>query len=153
VFDTVIGLPLHPLVVHAVVVLLPLAALATIAVAVRAPWRRFAPLLMVLNAGVMIAAWVAVQSGQALEHRVEQFSQPSGLQDHAAWGKRLLLLSVALFVGAVVIWFARRADGLAMVVGVLAVIGAVGIVVITVYVGHSGATMVWKNVIANTRSG
>ncbi len=31
-FDTVNGLPVHPLVVHAVVVLLPLALLGTIAV-------------------------------------------------------------------------------------------------------------------------
>lgn len=34
------GLPVHPLVVHAVVVLLPAAVLGTIAVAVRPAWRR-----------------------------------------------------------------------------------------------------------------
>ena len=39
-FDLINGLPVHPLVVHAVVVLLPLAALGTIALAVRPAWRR-----------------------------------------------------------------------------------------------------------------
>lgn len=149
-FDTVIGLPLHPLVVHAVVVLLPLACLATVAVAAREPWRRFAPVVMVLNGGVMVAAYVAVQSGEALQRRIVQFSTPAGLAGHAEWGKRLFLLSVALFVGSVVIWFTRRSRALGTAVAVLAVVGAVGIVTITVYVGHSGATMVWKDIIANT---
>ena len=44
-FDTIDGLPVHALVVHAVVVLLPLALLGTIAIAVRPAWRaRFGPL-------------------------------------------------------------------------------------------------------------
>ncbi len=111
VFDTIAGLPIHPLVVHAVVVLLPLACLATIAVAVRPSWRRFAPALAVLNAAVMVAAFVAVQSGESLEHRVEQFSEPAGLHDHAEWGERLMFLAAALFIGALVIWVDPHADG------------------------------------------
>ncbi|MCW2828706.1 MAG: hypothetical protein JWQ67_2322, partial [Marmoricola sp.] len=44
-FDTFNGIPLHPLVVHAVVVLLPLAILGTIAIAVRPGWRgKYGPL-------------------------------------------------------------------------------------------------------------
>ena len=39
VFDLINGLPVHPLVVHAVVVLVPLAALGTIAIALRPAWR------------------------------------------------------------------------------------------------------------------
>ncbi len=37
---TVGGIPAHPLVVHAVVVILPLAALGTLAIAARPAWRR-----------------------------------------------------------------------------------------------------------------
>ncbi|HSU11443.1 MAG TPA: DUF2231 domain-containing protein, partial [Pseudonocardia sp.] len=37
---TVDGIPAHPLVVHAVVVLLPLAAVATLLVVARPVWRR-----------------------------------------------------------------------------------------------------------------
>lgn len=39
-FDLINGLPVHPLVVHAVVALLPLACLGTLAIAVRPVWRR-----------------------------------------------------------------------------------------------------------------
>ena len=39
-FDTLLGLPQHPLVVHAVVVLLPLTALVEIAVALQPRWNR-----------------------------------------------------------------------------------------------------------------
>ena len=65
----------------------------------RPAWRRFAPALAVLNAAVMVAAFVAVQSGESLEHRVGQFSEPAGLHDHAEWGERLMFLAVALFIG------------------------------------------------------
>ena len=42
-FDSFLGLPLHPLVVHGAVVLLPLAALGVIALVLRSAWReRFA---------------------------------------------------------------------------------------------------------------
>lgn len=50
-FDLVNGLPVHPLVVHAVVVLLPLAIVGTILVAVRPTWRRaYGPLVVVASA-------------------------------------------------------------------------------------------------------
>lgn len=152
VFDTIAGLPIHPLVVHAVVVLLPVACLATIAVAVRPAWRRFAPALAVLNAAVLAGAFAAVQSGESLEHRVEQFSEPAGLNDHAEWGGRLLILAAALFVGALVIWVTRTRTALASVVAVVAVVGAVATMGLTAVVGHSGATMVWKDIVSNTKA-
>ncbi|MBL8931586.1 MAG: hypothetical protein JNL54_15810 [Kineosporiaceae bacterium] len=150
-FDTVMGLPLHPLVVHAVVVLLPLACVLTVAVAVKADWRRFAPLLAVFNLGVAIAAFVAVQSGESLERRVEQLSRPAGLEDHAEWGEKLVPLSFALVIGAGVIWYTRSRTTWARVVAGLAIVGAIGTIGLTMLVGHSGAEMVWKDIIANTR--
>ncbi len=46
-FDLINGIPVHPLVVHAVVVLLPLALLGTIAIAVKPAWRRpYGPLVV-----------------------------------------------------------------------------------------------------------
>ena len=50
VFDTIFGLPTHTLVNHAAVVLVPLAAIATIAVALRPRWRE-------RYAGWMVLAW------------------------------------------------------------------------------------------------
>src|SRR5688500_18224351 len=40
VLITIAGLPAHPLLVHAAVVLIPLAALGTLAIAIKASWRR-----------------------------------------------------------------------------------------------------------------
>lgn len=64
--DAVFGLPLHPLVVHAVVVLLPLVALAVIALVLMPRWRaRFAvPLLGLLVVGA-VSAVVAMLAGEA----------------------------------------------------------------------------------------
>lgn len=70
-FDLINGLPLHPLVVHAVVVLLPLATLGTLAIAVRPAWRRPYGLLVVACTALATALIpVSTSSGEALEKHV-----------------------------------------------------------------------------------
>jgi hypothetical protein len=153
VFDTVTGLPLHALVVHAVVVLLPLACLVTIAVAARPSWRRFAPALVALNAVVAAMAFVAKRSGENLAHRIEQFgTQPASLDTHFLWGARLVWMAAGLLAVAVVLWLTHRTKGLANVVAVVAVLGSLATIGVTGVVGHSGATAVWKDTIANTKA-
>ena len=69
-FDTVTGLPVHPLVVHAVVVLGPLAALLAVTYVVVPRWRvglRWP--LVLLSVVAAASAFVAEQSGEALEER------------------------------------------------------------------------------------
>jgi hypothetical protein len=71
VFDTVLGLPVHALVIHAVVVLGPVTGLVAIAYAVRPPWRRLLRLpVAVLAVVTALSAVVAVESGQELEQRL-----------------------------------------------------------------------------------
>lgn len=66
-FDTVFGLPLHTLVVHAVVVLVPLAALGTVAIAAVPAWRaRFGVPVLLLTVAAVASVPVAVQSGSAV---------------------------------------------------------------------------------------
>ncbi|MCX6467463.1 MAG: hypothetical protein NTW05_28360, partial [Pseudonocardiales bacterium] len=62
------GLPLHPLVVHAVVVLLPLAALGTVACALRPSWRAqlAVPTLLVALAGTAAVPVAALAGDQLL---------------------------------------------------------------------------------------
>lgn len=151
-FDVVAGLPLHPLVVHAAVVLVPVAA---IVVAVAGVWPRFRRWAGYLPAALGLAALVVVpiatQSGEALEQRL---GEPPYIERHADLGEALIPWVVALAVtGGVVtaLELLRRRGrllhrGVVVVVAVTAVAVGIGAVVQTVLVGHSGATAVWSDV-------
>ena len=149
-FDTIAGLPMHPLLVHAPVVLLPLGALGLLLVLVRRAWReRYGFLVgaaLVAGAG---AAFAAAESGEALAKRV---GVPA---DHSTWGDRLPLAAGALAVVALGWLLSTRRSaqsGLAKGLGALAAVLAVAVVALTALVGHSGASAAWKDRIAATPS-
>jgi hypothetical protein len=150
VFDTFAGLPLHPLVVHAVVVLLPLMSLVTIAVAARPAWRVAALPVVVADALVLVGALVAKESGERFQARLSQLRGGAAVaSEHAEQGGRLPLFALALLVAAVVVWFARRRPGLAGASVVLAVVAGLAAISWTVVVGHSGAEDVWSSVVSS----
>ena len=92
-FDSILGLPLHPLVVHAVVVLLPLAALGVIALTVVPRWRqRYAALVLIALVVATGSAFVAKESGEALARVV---GEPG---DHGEWGDLVPIAAFALLV-------------------------------------------------------
>ena len=67
-FDTVLGLPVHPLVVHAVVVLVPLSAVGAVAIALVPRWReRYGVLVLLLSTAALAMVPVATRSGDSLE--------------------------------------------------------------------------------------
>lgn len=147
-FDLVNGLPVHPLVVHAAVVLVPLTALGVLLMAL---WPRFSRSLgwLVVVGGVVAAgaSVVAKASGEALEERV---GEPGF--DHGDLGEAMPLFAAALLGVAVVLWLMDRstpADGpaprraLRIVVALVAVLVAVGNLVWVYRVGDSGAKSVW----------
>lgn len=149
-FDTIGGLPVHPLVVHAVVMLLPIASVALIIIFFVPRWRKqYGWLTMIAMAAGTGAAVVAKESGEALAARVGLPVQHQQLAD--------ILVPVALVtfvVSAVWFWLQRRADAAqtrsvaARVVGVVAMLLSVAVIVLTVLVGHSGATAAWADTIA-----
>lgn len=148
-FDTISGLPLHPLVVHAVVVLLPLMAIVTVAVAVRRRWRSVAPYVVVANAVVVGLAFVAEQSGEMLQRRLRQFN-PGVAQEHGEQGELVIYVALGLLAASVLVWLTSRSARLvpfAVAVAVLAGAGAIGWTYVT---GESGARAVWEDTIANT---
>ncbi len=137
------GLPLHPLVVHAVVVLLPLSALGLIAcIVVKRLRQRYAGLAVLGLAAGTGAAWVAVLSGHAL---ADQVGTPAA---HMAWGEWLPRVATATLVAAAVWYFLQRGkaetDNLAKGLGILTALLSAASVALTVVVGHSGATAVWS---------
>ena len=99
-FDLINGLPVHPLVVHAVVVLLPLAVLGTIAIALRPAWRLPYGYFVVGAAAVAtVLLPVSTSSGEALEERVGNPGEHAELGDQLIWfALPLLILLVALVV-------------------------------------------------------
>jgi len=147
VFDTIAGLPLHPLAVHAVVVLLPLMAVITIAVAARPGWRRFAGPVVVGDAVVLVASFVAKQSGETFQHRLSVLANGAQIaKDHAREGNLVPPIALALLVAAIVVWLARRRPALVVLSVVLAVVTGAGAIGWTLVVGHSGATAAWSYV-------
>jgi len=146
VFDTVLGLPIHALVVHGVVVLLPLMAIATAVVACVPRWRaRAAWPVVVIDAGMVAMTFVARQSGQALQARLGgQIAQ-----EHAAIGRNLIWFAVAMFLASVVV-AVMRGSRRTTVGGVLTVVAGVFVVWWTVRVGHTGADALWKGIVTST---
>lgn len=168
-FDLINGLPVHPLVVHAVVVLLPLACLGTIAIAVRPRWRARYGVLVVACAALATALIpVATSSGEALEEHV---GDPGA---HAELGDQLIWFAVPLLVvSAALVWLDRRrraalqtatpegADAdttsgdrgaplATRVVAVLALVAAVATSVQVYRVGDSGARAAWGDQVGSS---
>lgn len=141
------GLPLHPLVVHVAVVLLPLAALGLIAAVISTRVRRpYGWLIMVaLTIGVG-AAIVAKSSG-------EQLAEVEPLPErHSDLGNLLVRIAIGLVLVAWAWWLLWRRRDRARhgrpsiaerVLGVLTVPLALAAVVFTGLTGHAGAQATW----------
>ncbi len=152
-FDSIAGIPLHPLVVHAVVVLLPLACIGAIAVAIVPRWDRQFGFLVVSCAVVATgSAWVAKQSGEALASRVGFPAEHQAVARWVPWFAGLLLICIAA------LWWLDRTRSGARTTSVkvvaagtiVAALAALGWVIVA---GHSGATAVWGNTIDSTTPG
>lgn len=157
-FDTILGLPLHPLVVHAVVVLSPLTAVMLLLFSVSERFRAWSGWLTTPTAAVTtVLAFVATQSGEALERRV---GESALVEEHAEMGDVLPWVLVGATVVAAVLWWVwrsartdrtdgsgpRRPSTLMRALAVVGVLAAIGLTVDVALVGHSGATAVWSGV-------
>jgi hypothetical protein len=154
-FDTVAGLPMHPLVVHAVVILVPLAAIGAMVMAFSPSFSRRFGVLVVIGAGSGAgAAVVAKESGERLAARV-------GVPElHQELGSLLPYVAAALFVLVLVFWLfdrgipANRPRPLWLrLLAALLVVAAIGATAWTVRVGHSGAVAVWTSIVDGTPKG
>ena len=95
---TVNGLPLHPLVVHAVVVFLPLTVLGAIGISVWPAVRRHFGLLVLLASAVsVVLVPIGTSSGEQFRARLGSFIAQRVAQ-HANYAHKLLPLAAALFV-------------------------------------------------------
>jgi hypothetical protein len=154
-FDTITGLPVHALVVHATVVFLPLTVLVALAFALVPAWRWVLrwPLLVsaVVSMGTM---FVTRQSGRAL---YDKLGSPEFVNEHSERGHLLFWFVLVFFVIAVAAVFllggkTRISGGkdregaakpLQLAIIVLLVVASVGTGYQTVMAGDAGARAVW----------
>ena len=175
-FDLINGIPVHPLVVHAVVVLLPLTVVGTIAIAVVPRWRlTYGPLVVIAALVSTILIPVATSSGEELEKRV------GDVDHHAEMGEMLIWFAIPLLVLVTALWWLERRQGrtadsetgstagsharteagyasieagpgrtLVTVVAVFAVVAALATAFQVYRVGDSGAKAVWEDSTSQT---
>lgn len=137
---TFFGLPLHPLVVHATVVFVPLAAIALIAAAISPRLReRMGLIPAVLAVVAFVLTPISTFTGENLE---EAIGDP--LFDHADYGEMLWWLTLPMAVLAVAAWLlGRRGSGLARLLTALAALVGIGAVGLVGVIGHTGASSAW----------
>ena len=147
------GLPAHPLVVHAAVVLLPLAAVATvICAAVPRARRHYAPVALGLALVATLAVGLAQGSGEELE---EQVDETELVEEHTEHGEQVLPWAIAVTVAAAAVTavpvVARRRPTLSgravtAALVVVSLVAGAGATWTVVEVGHSGAKATWDEV-------
>ena len=148
-FDTVLGLPVHALVVHAVVVLVPLSAVGVVAISLVPRWReRYGVLVLLLSTAALVLVPVATQSGKSLQERIDASGVVARqIEDHKAVANLVLWPTLAMWVLAavLVLMTRRRREGPAVkLVAGLAVVAALLAGAVVVRAGHLGSTAVWS---------
>jgi hypothetical protein len=163
----VTGLPVHPLVVHLVVFLVPLAALSAWAMALLPRWRWLSRwVALASGSGALLAVVVARQSGESLlEDRPFLTSAASKarylLETHQERAGQLLWATIALLVLVAAAFLVLPAPtGLAngrldhpgsgsstvwRVLTVLLLVVGLGALVLVVLTGDAGARAVWSD--------
>jgi len=152
VLDTIFGLPMHPLIVHATVVIVPTATLLVALAAVYPRFRAWAgpvPALAALLSCLLVP--LSTGSGEELQHRV---GDTSLVEKHADLAETLIWFVIPLAAVAVAgYWLHRRASdghqagkGLVVTVAVAAVALSGATLVDVGLIGHSGAKASWSKV-------
>ncbi len=138
--------PLHPAVVHfplALAVLLPLAAVAALVLlrlgaGVRAAWIPVA----VLAGLLALSAWIAVETGEEQEDRVEEVVPEEALHEHEEAGERVLWGGVAVFALTLLGLVPGRAGAGGRILGTA---GALAVTALAVDAGSKGGELVYRH--------
>jgi uncharacterized membrane protein len=149
------GIPIHPLVVHAAVVLVPLAALFASAYAVlpRRRWQTRTPAVVLSVAGAL-SVQLAAMTGDQLKESLHE--NTSLIQSHEHWAGLLQAASWALAGLVVIAWWALphenplperdHRQGVTVLSGPLMLllpVVSVAVLVLVVLTGDAGARAVW----------
>ena len=154
-FDLVLGLPVHPLIDHFVVVLVPMFSILQILNVLKPKLKEKYGWITVGGLAVALGATgIASSSGESLALRV---GYPG---DHAQQGEALVGVVSALFIGSAV-WmiFTEKYEfpikslvKYLPLLGKATILAAIAALITTIVVGHSGAKAVWDKKLASTKS-
>ncbi len=163
-WPTIFGLPAHPLIVHATVVMVPLAAVAVLLHAFWAPARtRLGLVTLLASLLAVVLVPLSTSSGEQLEKEV---GRSSYVEAHARLADGLLPWVIGLAVVAALLWVRDRRDAgrttpvvssrpgrrvtdvllAPVVIGALAVVAVLGTTQQVARIGHSGAKAAWHGV-------
>ncbi|MGH8825913.1 MAG: DUF2231 domain-containing protein [Jiangellaceae bacterium] len=147
--DTVFGVPLHPLLVHAVVALVPLTMLGTVAVALVPRLRGTYGWLVVAAAAASFAAVpFTTRSGENLKESLSLGGPVlEKVNEHQQMGERVIWAVGAMFVFNLLLMLAHRAGrpaGQSTALAALATLAALVSFVLVILTGHLGSTAVWN---------
>lgn len=148
-FDTVLGLPVHVLVVHGVVVLLPLMTVVTTVWAFLPRAGRVVGWgVVAANAVVAVLTFVAKESGEALQERLGG----AVAEEHAEIADILPFFAFALLFASVIVQALRGRDTSVpeRLPAVLTAVVALVALAWTVRTGHSGSEAVWSTIVRQT---
>ncbi len=152
--DTFRGLPVHVLLVHATVVLVPLAALGVLALALVPRWRdTYGWLVLGLSTVALALVPLTTQAGYNFKRSLLASGELGGevlekVNDHEMWGDRVIIPVSIMWVAFVAFFIAnRRGRGrAATVLGLVAAAAAVISIGFVVVTGEAGSTAVWNPV-------
>lgn len=144
-FGSVAGLPLHPLVIHASIVLIPLVAIGALVMSYLPSFsRRYGKLILVIAAVAQVSLFLAKVTGEAFEEILDK-----DMGNHAELGEIAPFITLPMVTLIYLRWrldrsgatvgsaWVRRLTSIALVMASLASIAVI------VLVGHSGAESVW----------
>ncbi len=154
--DEVLGLPLHPLMVHGAVVLLAVNAVTVVVAVLMARFRDWLAWgLPVLGVASAVTGWGSRLSGGNLYSTYEDAGMlTDAVENHGTWGLYAAIASLVLGAATVLLyavharpttqrWPWLGGSALRTGVTVVALAAAAATLWLTVLAGHSGATSVW----------
>ena len=144
-FGSVAGLPLHPLVIHISIVLIPLVAIGALVMSYLPSFsRRYGKLILIIAIVAQASLFFAKVTGEAFEEILDK-----EMGRHAELGEIAPFITLPMVA---LIYLRWRLDRSGATVGsawvrrltsVALIVAAIASIVVIVLVGHSGAESVW----------
>lgn len=144
-FGTLAGLPLHPLLVHSAVVLVPLVAIGALVMSYLPSFsRRHGKIILILAVIAQVSVFLAKMSGEAFAEILDK-----KVEKHAELGEITPLVTLPMVILIYLRWRMDRSGStfgsvvIRRLTSVALVVASLISIIVIVLVGHSGASSVW----------